>query len=363
MHKIQWARPVLFGDEKRELLKALESTQISAGPYIDKVEAEFAERHGRFALCVSSGTTAIYLAYLALGLKAGDEVIMPGWCFGAVANMAIACGAKPVFADVKADTWLVDPIQIERRITNKTKAIVVVHTYGNVCEMDAITKIARAHGVWLIEDCAEALFSKLNGKLCGTFSDVSCFSFQATKTITSGEGGLVLVKQAKLYEKMKLLRSHGMTPDRKYWHTLVGHNFRLTNLQAALLYSQLGHAAWLIAMRKRVYDRYLDKLSNFKTRLQVFEKKVEPVVWAVGIRVRNRDKLQQQLKKQGIETRPGFYAFSQQPIYKTPNLGNAEKIAGEVICLPAPPDLTDGEIDWVCEKFFKSGKKLEAFSE
>jgi perosamine synthetase len=259
--------------------------------------------------------------------------------------MVLACGAKPVFADVTGDTWLLDPLNVEKKISPRTKAIIAVHTYGNVCDMPALKKVVG--GVKLIEDCAESLFSKIDGQYCGTFSDVACFSFQATKMITSGEGGMVLVGDEELLARMRLIHSHGMGR-KKYWHHLVGHNFRLTNLQAALLCAQFKHRNMVINQRGVIFKRYKENLSDFT--LQRFDERVAPVVWTIGIRIRDRDDVMQRLAQDGIETRPGFYAFSQQPIYGASPVGNSEDIASSVIVLPMPADIKLEEVDLVCEK-------------
>jgi len=202
-HKfIPWAKPNYWGNEIQYVNQALESTWISGGPFLDKFERSFSDIFDKkHALAVSNGTTAIHLAYLALGLKPGDEVIVPGFGFQAAANIALQMKLHPVFAEVDPQTWCLAAKDAEKKITSKTKAIVPVHTYGNVCDMDAILKIVKQNQLTVIEDCAESLFSKYQGKYSGTFGEISTFSFQATKTIITGEGGLVLTNDDELKEK------------------------------------------------------------------------------------------------------------------------------------------------------------------
>ncbi|MDH5189962.1 MAG: aminotransferase class I/II-fold pyridoxal phosphate-dependent enzyme [Gammaproteobacteria bacterium] len=361
---IPWAKPMIFGDENYLVQKALRSTFISDGKYVEQFESDFAAVHGMPKECsitTSNGTTALQMALLGLEIGTGDEVIVPGWAFAAAANMVIACGATPVFVDVNENTWLLNPDKVNECISSKTKAIIVVHTFGNVCDMTRLREISDKHGIVLIEDCAESLFSKINGKLSGTLGDIACYSFQATKTITCGEGGLVLSRDIKLAERMRLIRNHGMTPDRKYWHHVVGYNFRITNLQAAILCAQLSHKEEIISMRKRIFQEYKERLDNIKgLSLQKFNLEIDPVPWAIGVHISpsvysiDRDEIMHRLQKEGIETRPGFYAMSQQPIYSAPVLEYSEKIAREVILLPMPPDITSDSIDHVCKNFLSA---------
>ncbi len=341
------------------MAEAVASTALSAGAFIDRAEDELGALHGLpgQALLVSNGTAALELSLRALGIGPGDEVIVPAWAFMAAANMVLACGARPVFADVDDTTWLLDLDDVARRITPATRAIVAVHTYGNVCDMGALAALARARGLTLVEDCAESIFSRRDGILCGALGDVATFSFQATKTLTCGEGGLVLARDPGLVARMRLLRSHGMTPDRKYWHHVVGHNFRITNMQAAFLCAQIAHRDRACALRVHVYDRYRARLDGRAgLRLQAIPAAVAPVMWAVAVRIDPtvhsvaRDTVMHRLAEEGIETRPGFCAASEQPLYATGPLGVAERIAAQVIALPAPPDLRDDEIDHVCAR-------------
>jgi perosamine synthetase len=355
--EIPWGRPSVGEKEKSYLADAIESTWISAGPYVDRFEAEFPRRiRGPQGLAVSSGTAALQLAVMALGLKPGDEVIVPGFSFVTPVNVVIAAGAKPVYADVDASSWCLDPKTFEESITPRTKAVIAVHVYGNVCDMDAIMAIARRHNIVVIEDAAEAAFSTRNGCYSGTFGDIGCFSFQATKTLTMGEGGFVLSPDGQWVSDMRCMRDHGMNPDKRYWHDRQGFNFRLTNLQAAVGCAQLERIEEIMAKRRRVYAAYAQHLSRIPgVSRQEFAPGVSPVVWAVGVRLdpgicrRSRDQAIHSLGGEGIETRPGFYSFSDMPLYQAPVLNVSQSISGQILLLPSFADLTDGEIARVCE--------------
>lgn len=353
-----WAKPFLVGNEEDFLLKALHSTWISGGDYIDKFEFDFAKLIGtKYAVTTSNGTTALHLALMGIDVGPGDEVIVPGFTFVAPANTVLQTGAKPVYVDIDPKTWCIDVNEVEKSITDKTKAIMPVHLYGNVCEMGALVKVAKDNGIYLIEDVAEAVFSRYRGKFAGSFGDLSCFSFQATKTITMGEGGAVLTNDEKLSERMNILRNHGMREGKRYWHDVVGYNYRLTNLQAALGCAQLENVDKIIKEKKRVYKKYFENLSDVPgMEFQDISKKVEPVIWAVAIKIDqeyfkgDRDFLIMELLKRNIETRPGFYPFSVMPLYGTQPLPVAESISRNVISLPSYPSLPDETINNICNQ-------------
>lgn len=359
--RIPWARADV-GEREAELVQeALRSTWISGGAFVDRLEREFLARHGKkFGITCSNGTTALHAAYLALGIGPGDEVIIPGFTFAAPANVALAMGAVPVYADVDPRTWLLDPAEVERRITKKTKAVVPVHIYGNVCAMDRILESCRDAGVAVVEDTAEGLFSKYRGRLAGTLGELGCYSFQATKTITTGEGGFVLTDDEALYERLHLFRNHGMSPSKRYWHEVAGFNFRLTNLQAAMGCAQLERVEDFLAQRRHMaasYARELQRVPGAAT--QHVEKDVDINVWAVAVKLdpkaypQGRDAVIDQLARAGIETRPGFYPFSVMAVYKAPRLPVAESVGLNVVSLPSFPTLTDEEIAAVCSGLAK----------
>lgn len=356
---ISWAKPDFWGNESKYITEALASTWISGGPFVEQFEKDFAHYSGiKHAVTASNGTTALHMAYLAFGLAPGDEVILPGFAFMGAANMVLYCGAKPVFADVDPVTWCLTTSEIEKCLSPRTKLIVPVHTYGNVCDMDSIMQLANDRGIAVIEDTAEAFASKYKGKLAGTHSLIGTYSFQATKTITTGEGGMVVTNDDELYDRMALYRSHGMRRKRYYWHDLVGHNFRLTNLQAALGVAQLEKLETIIRERKRVHVRYQDFLSALPgLRLQCYLPEVDGVLWAVALKLdpkaypQGRDAVIAQLKEANIETRPGFVAPRfMEHLYTSPKLPVSEELSDQVLSLPTYPTLTDAQIELICQQ-------------
>jgi len=361
---LPWTKPILYGQEKVYLVDALDSTWISGGQYVNKFEEEFTRYNGsHYGITTSNGTTALQLALLGMDIGPDDEVIVPGFTFVAPVNMVIGAGATPVYVDIDPFTWCINPDLIEKSITDKTKAIIVVHVYGNICEMDIIKKLAQKHGLSIIEDAAEATFSKYKGKYAGTFGDIGCFSFQATKTIAMGEGGLVMTDNEKLYNKMKIIRDHGMRQGKRYWHDMIGYNFRLTNLQAAVGCGQLENLKTVLSDRKRVYEKYIKCLADEPgITLQCFKPEVDPIVWAIAVKVDlnifsgDRDFLMKALNDVGIETRPGFYPLSDMPLYNAPLLPVSYNVGRNVISLPSFTSLTGEEIVFICDQLKKLRK-------
>ena len=359
--KYPWAKPMFFGQEEEYVRKALKSTWISGGPYVERFEKEFGKAiKAPHVITTSNGTTALYLAVLGLGIGPGDEVILPGFTFAAIANMVIAVGATPVFCDIDPHTWCIDPVSAEKAVTKKTKAICAVHLYGNVCDMDALAVVCRRHQLFLIEDAAEAALSRYQGRYAGTLSDVGCFSFQATKTIAMGEGGCVVVRNKELYTRMKIIRNHGMDRKRYYWHTAIGHNFRLPNLQAAIGCAQLEKIDDIIARRIKLHRAYKKRLDGIPGVIaQKFNDNVDAVLWVVALKIdpkvwgSSRDQLMAQLLKAGIETRPGFYPLQAMPLYKKfvrRQLPVASDVGANVLSLPSFPQLTEKQIVWICDQ-------------
>ena len=224
--RIPWAKPKMFGNEQGMVVDALQSTWISGGPYVDRFECEIPTRMGaEYGVAVSNGTNALYLALLAAGIGAGSEVIVPGFTFVAAAAMAQAVGATVVTADIDPHGWCLDPESVADKITSRTRAVIPVHLYGNVADMENIVALADRHGITVIEDAAEAAFFKRLGRSAGTFGAIGTLSFHATKTLTTGEGGMVLTDDRDTYERLRLLRDHGRDEKLRYWHEVVGYNF------------------------------------------------------------------------------------------------------------------------------------------
>jgi len=361
---IPWASPHYWGNEQKYVLDALGSTWISGGPYVERLEDDFAKYcQVPYAIVASNGTTALHMAYLALDIGPGDEVILPGFGYMGAANIALNVGARPVFSEVNPDSWCITATDVEKCITSKTKAIVPIHTYGNVCDMDPIMELAQSKGLSVIEDAAEAVGSKYKGRMAGTIAPVGIYSFHATKTITTGEGGAAVTNCVDLRDQMRLFRSHGVS-SKRYWHEVAGHNFRLTNMQAAIGCAQLEQISKITYERDRVYKTYTELLGKIDgVSLQVYSKDVDPVVWAIGISLdisafpQGRDAVIDQLEKMGIETRPGFYSANTMPhIYGEIHLPICEYISQQVISLPSSPTLQDDQILYVCTELHRLRK-------
>jgi len=316
--------PHLKGNELKYLIEAFLSTWISSkGNYIGEFEKGFSGYHGcKYGIATSSGTTALHLALKSLDIGMGDEVIVPDLTFVATINAVLHANAVPVVADVKRNSWCINPEKIEEAVTSRTKAIIPVHLYGQPSDMQAIMRIAKKHNLYVIEDCAEAHGASFNGRRVGSFGDIGCFSFFGNKIVTTGEGGMCTTDSKKVAEKMKILRDHGMNPKRKYWHDEIGYNYRMTNLQASIGTAQLERLGELLRNRQAIEDLYKEKLEaiNWLVPQPGNLKGRKKVVWYVNYLVDERkikrDLFIKRLKKSGIETRPLFYPLSKMEIYK-----------------------------------------------
>lgn len=354
---IPWCTPNYWGREQEYVTDALASTWISGGAYVDRFEKEIsAFADSTNVLAVSNGTSALHLVFLGLGIEAGDEVVIPGFAFLAAANIVLQMGGVPIFAEVDSETWCITAESIEKVITLRTKAVVVVHTYGNACEMDPILRLCEEYGVTPIEDAAESFGTTYKGRMTGAIADFGIYSFQATKTITTGEGGMVLTRRADLVDRLKLFRSHGMIRTR-YWHEVAGHNFRLTNMQAALGCAQLECFSQIVTARRQMdatYRQFLKEQPGIQ--LQAYTTDVDPVPWAFAIRIdsdyfpQGRDMLIKQMMGAGIETRPGFYSANQMShLYKGNwEIPKCDELSRQIISLPSIPTLSVKEIESIC---------------
>ena len=367
-HFIPVAAPDLSGKEKTYLLNAFGSSWISsAGSYVGLFERAFASVVSKtpYAISVNSGTSAIHLALLALGLQAGDEVIVPTFTMIASANAIRYCGAKPVFVDAEPDTWNIDVAQIERRITKKTKAIMVVHIYGLPVDMDAILALAKKYTLWVIEDAAEAHGAQYKGKSVGSIGDIAAFSLYANKIITTGEGGMVTTNNKKLAETVSLLRNHAFGTRRHFWHERVGYSYNMSNLSAAVGLGQVERFAYLFKKHTEhaiLYTRLLEGVSGLTA--QRIPKYTTPAFWMYGIRVNtnrfgmSRDQLRTYLANNGVETRAFFVPVHEQPAYKDEECGEqsfpvAEMVSREGLYLPSSSLLTNRNINYIASLLIK----------
>lgn len=320
--RIQVARPDMSHNEFRNVLDAFLSSWISSrGPYVEKFEHEFRAFVGAgHGVAVSNGTVALHLALLALDIGPGDEVIVPDLTFAATINAVLYCGATPVIVDVDRRTWCMTLAAIEHARTSRTKAIIPVHLYGRPAEIGPIVAFAGRHGIAVVEDCAEAPGARYADRPVGQFGDVSCFSFYANKIVTTGEGGMCLTSSPELAQSLRVLRDHGITPHRSYWHERVGYNYRMTNLQAAIGHSQIWRIEDTLVRNRRITEMYRDALKGipgvrFPPPLDPIYR---PVVWLACVQVpaERRNDLLAMAFAARIEMRPFFHSLSTLPPYE-----------------------------------------------
>lgn len=354
-HRIPVLEPEFNGKELEYVQECITSTWISSqGRFVTLFEEMMEDIHDEtFAVSVSNGTTALHLALVTLGIGADDEVIVPNLTFAASANAAIYCGAKPVLCEISKDTWCIDASEIEKLITRRTKAIMPVHLYGQMSNMSEIMNLANKYNLLVIEDCAEAIGSKYRGSNAGTFGHAATFSFFGNKTITTGEGGMVLFKDKDLAEKAKVLRDHGMNKERRYWHDEVGFNYRLTNLQAAVGVAQLERFDEIIHKKMKVFDwysKYLRKISAV-SQMPFIDENILNSNWLYTIVLDEKipiNKLILKLKEAGIETRPVFYPLDMMPPYesyrKSSSLQQSYRVSTHGISLPTSITLDEKKI-------------------
>jgi len=349
-HRIPIARPEIGREELENVVKAVRSGWVSSkGPFVNEFEKRFSEYIGvRHAIAVSNGTAALHLALTALGIGSRDEVLVPSLAFVAVANAVTYTGARPVFIDSHPDYWCIDPEGLKKSITPRTKAILLVHLYGHPCNIDPILETARSNDLYVVEDCAEAHGAEYKGKKVGSFSDVSCFSFYGNKIITTGEGGMCLTNNRGLAEKMTILKDHGMNPSKRYWHDVIGFNYRITNLQAALGVAQLQKIDKLVERKREIADIYRKLLKEDNVVVHAPEMSwAKSVYWIYSVLVDRyaRDKVTKVLDRQGIETRHFFCPIHTMPPYKRSlRLPVAEEVSARGINLPSGPKITNEEI-------------------
>jgi perosamine synthetase len=358
------ARPDLTGNEEAYVVDAIRSTWISSsGKYLDRFEEQFAALcDTRTAIGVPNGTIALHLALLALGVRPGDEVLVPSLTFIATANAVRYVGGVPVFVDVDPDTWCIDARQLEDAIGPRTVGIIPVHLYGHPAEMDEINRIAAIHGLWVVEDAAEAHLARYKGRPVGGLAQIGTFSFYGNKIFTSGEGGAVTVSDPALEVRLRTLRGQGMDPKRRYYFPVTGYNFRMTNLAAALLCAQLERKDAILAHRKRIaahYARCFNEVAGLG--LQPAAAWAEPAQWLYCITIdgnefgMTRDQVAEELAAKGIETRPFFIPLHRLPPFKETSrvrryeLPITDRLAATGLNLPTFSGLTEGEIDRVAD--------------
>jgi perosamine synthetase len=355
--------------EKQNVLSCLDSEWISSsGPFVKTFEKSFnKEFGGRYAVAVNSGTMAIDLALKAVGVSAGDEVIVPNFTFVGSISPIYRLHGIPVLAPTEPNGWNMDVEALPALITRKTKAIIAVHLYGIPANIKKIVEIAKAHGVYVIEDCAESLGACVDGQPVGTFGEVGCFSFFGNKVLTTGEGGICITSSEEKAEQIRLYRDHGMTKEYRYWHKVIGYNGRMTNLQAALGCGQLSHIRQMIERRSAIHDLYQSKFKNspFFENI-IIPKGVDPVCWLEspliqGGRGIDRDQLLHKLSEDGVETRPFFYPSSVMPAFSRFGLDDARsvQVSSHGFNLPTYTSLKNEDIVWIAERTLYHLSKLD----
>lgn len=362
--KITSAHPSIT---KKEIQIVYEAIQSGWGHkmsyYIDSFAKKFSEYIGvKYCLPVSHCTDAIHLSLLSLGIKKGDEVIVPDLTWVASVAPIKYIGAKPIFTDIDKDTLCIDYTKLQNKITKKTKAVVTVNLFGNVANNIEIKKICKKNKIYLIEDSAESLGASLKNKMAGNFGDVSLFSFNATKLIMSGQGGCLCTNNKKIYEKAKLYSHHGIDKKKTgkyYWSNVLGYNYNWTNMQAACALAQLSRIDSLIKYKKKVYNlykKYFSKIKNVEiTKKLINQDQTYWIVYAIIHKKINKEKFCEKFKKYNIDMRPMFYQISSMPPFRNPKDIKSNKIANFVskngICLPNGYNLSENKIKKIAKIF------------
>lgn len=365
---IPYGRQTIEEDDIQAVVDVLRSDYLTTGPKIAEFEKMVADYVGaKYAVAISNGTSALHAACFAAGIQPGDEVITTPLTFAASSNCVLYCGGTPVFADVDLKTYNIDPEDIRRKITDKTKAIIAVHLAGQPCDMDEIHKIAKEHDLLVIEDGAHALGSVYKGKKVGTLSDMTTFSFHPVKPITTGEGGMIVTDNEEFYQKMMLFRSHGITRDENlmtrndgswfYQQLDLGYNYRITDIQCALGCSQMRKLDRFLARRKEIVTRYNEAFADCENIIIPYQLPETESGWHLYIvQVKNCDrrKVFEALREQGIAVNVHYipvylHPYYQEHGYKDVHCKNAEEVYSHIISLPLYPTLTVEEQEYVIE--------------
>ncbi|MEW6423863.1 MAG: LegC family aminotransferase [Bacillota bacterium] len=348
--------------EKQYVFRALESGYVSSvGPLVSEFEERFAAFVGvRYALATVNGTAAIHLALRLLGIGPGDEVIVPALTFIATANPVVYAGATPVVVDVDPLTWNIDPDEVERAVTGRTRAVIPVHLYGNPADMSRLMDVARRHGLYVIEDAAEALGAMYDGRHVGTFGDIGVFSFNGNKVITTGGGGMLVTNDPELAARARLLINQGRALGAmEYEHLEIGYNFRLTNIQAALGLAQLERLSEFLSTKRRnaaLYRKLLQEKPGLTWQHELREANSNWWLFSVLINAEifgvDRYAVMERLIEAGVQTRPLFLPLTKQPAYKHYRLKKckvAESLHENGLNLPSATFLKDKDIYTVCQ--------------
>lgn len=358
--------PFFNGNEKKYLQECIDTGWISSeGKFVTDFENQTATLTDRnHGIAVSSGSAALDVALQALDLNLGDEVILPTFTIISCASAIIRAGAMPVLVDSDTETWNMDVAQIEEKITLKTKAIMVVHTYGLPIDMDVVLKIAKKYNLKIIEDAAEAQGQVYNGKPCGSFGDISIFSFYANKHVTTGEGGMILTDDEQLAEKCRSLRNLCFKKEQRFIHDELGFNYRMSNLQAAVGLAQLENLSFSIDKKRKIgafYTSHFQHIEDVQLPL-VKESFAKNVYWVYGLLVKKsskhtREQMVKKLAQEGVGTRPFFWCMHEQPVFKKMGLFNdehypiAESLARNGFYIPSGLGLVKEQMQRVVDVF------------
>lgn len=373
---IPYGRQSISDEDITAVVETLKSDFLTTGPKVQEFEEKIAAYTGaKYAVAVANGTAALHVACLAAGIGAGDEVITTALTFAASANCVLYCGGRPVFADVDPDTYNIDPADIERKITEKTKAIIPVHFTGQPCDIDEIHRIAKKHGLLVIEDGAHALGAEYKGKIIGGLSDMTTISFHPVKHITTGEGGIILTNNEELYKRLSLFRTHGITRDTSlmtenegdwyYQQLVLGYNYRISDIQCALGISQLKRLPEFLEKRREIakrYDRAFLDMPEYKKPKQLENTKNSWHLYVIQTPKGRRKEIFDGLRRAGIGANVHYipvykHPYYQENGYKDVFCKNAEKIYENLISLPIYPDLKVEEQEYVIENLEKLRKE------
>jgi perosamine synthetase len=362
--------PTLNGNEAEYVLDCIESNWISsAGKYIPRFEEDFAEACGtRYGVACVNGTVALHLALATLGIGPGDEVILPTFTMIATINAVTYTGATPVLVDSEPVTWNMDLNQVADKITSRTRVVMPVHTYGHPVDMDPLLELAERHGLYIIEDAAEAHGAEYKGRRAGSLGHAGCFSFYANKVITTGEGGMITTDDPDIAQLASHLRDHAFSDERHFWHKYLGFNYRMTNLQAAVGLAQTEQMESFVRARRANAARYTAALQSIPGIVTPPEADwAKSVFWMYSILVEDefgmtRDQLRAYLAEHGIETRTFFIPMHLQPIYYQAFKGQRYPVS-EMLCqrgfyLPSASSLTPREIDYITEMVRQAHKQV-----
>lgn len=365
---IPYGRQTIEDDDIDAVIEVLKSDYLTTGPKIAEFEKSVADYVGaKYAVAISNGTSALHAACFAAGIGPGDEVITTPITFAASSNCVLYCGGTPVFADIDPKTYNIDPDDIRKKITDKTKAIIAVHLAGQPCDMDEIHKIAKENNLIVIEDGAHALGSVYKGKKVGSLSDMTTFSFHPVKPITTGEGGMIVTDNEEFYKKMVLFRSHGITRDEAmmtrndgpwfYQQFDLGFNYRITDIQCALGCSQMKKLDRFLAKRKEIVLRYNEAFTdceNIVTPYQLPETESGWHLYIVQVKNCDRKQIFEALRDKGIGVNVHYipvymHPYYQEHGYEDVHCKNAEEVYSHIISLPLYPGLTEEQQSYVID--------------